>query len=71
MIRKRSVTIRGHRTSFSIEDEFWLVLKEISSKAGQSMAQLITKIDAKRDTETNLSSALRIHVLNFLKENAD
>ncbi len=64
-LTKRSVTIAGHRTSVSLEPLFWQSLKELADENGQSMNALITKIDAARDT--NLSSALRLHVLKQLR----
>ena len=66
-MNKRSVSIRGHSTSFSIEDEFWVELKTISSERKISLAQLVTQIDAKRGADQNLSSALRVFVLSQLK----
>lgn len=67
MIRKHSATLHGHRTSFSLEDEFWLELKAIASKRDISLATLIAEIDDQRGAGSNLSSALRVHVLNWLK----
>ncbi len=60
---KRSVTIAKHRTSVSLEPEFWAALKEIAQKRGLSLNKLITEIDAARSTEQGLSSALRVYVL--------
>lgn len=67
MIRKRSVTIRGHRTSFSLEDEFWQALRSIAADRGLPLSALIVEIDKKRGPEENLSSALRVHVLKHLQ----
>lgn len=64
---KRSVSIRGHRTSFSLEDEFWTELKAIADLRKMSVAQLVTQIDSKRLADQNLSSALRLHVLAWVK----
>jgi len=61
---KRSVTIAGHRTSVSLEPEFWEALRAIAARDGRSLAALIRDIDATR--ETNLSSALRLHVLRHI-----
>ncbi|MBO6538540.1 MAG: ribbon-helix-helix domain-containing protein [Rhizobiaceae bacterium] len=66
-VRKRSVSIGGHRTSYSIEDAFQAELNAIAETRGISLAALIAEIDAERDSETNLSSALRLFVLNELK----
>jgi len=67
MIRKHSATLHGHRTSFTLEDEFWAELKTIAQTRQQSVASLIAEIDDSRDAESNLSSALRVHVLQHLK----
>ncbi len=67
MIRKHSATLHGHRTSFSLEDEFWLELKSIATKRDISLAALIAEIDDQRDAGSNLSSALRVYVLTWLK----
>jgi predicted DNA-binding ribbon-helix-helix protein len=67
MIRKHSATLHGHRTSFTLEDEFWSELKIIADARGKSVAGLIAEIDDARDAGSNLSSALRLHVLRHLK----
>ncbi|MFN4088600.1 MAG: ribbon-helix-helix domain-containing protein [Alphaproteobacteria bacterium] len=63
-IRRRSVTIAGHRTSVSIEDVFWDVLKRIASDRNVSLNRLVGEIDKNR--AGNLSSALRVHVVHHL-----
>ena len=60
--RKRSLSIAGHRTSVSLEDEFWEALKEIPAGEGRSLATLIAEIDTARGN-INLSAALRLHAL--------
>ncbi len=64
-IRKRSVRIAGHRTSVSVEDEFWESLKDIAKRDALSLDSLIARIDEGRST--NLSSAVRLHVLRDLR----
>lgn len=71
MIRKHSATLHGHRTSFSLEDEFWSELKTIASGRSIALAALISEIDDQRPPESNLSSALRLHVLACLKQERD
>lgn len=61
-VRKRSVTLAGHRTSVSLEEPFWAALGDIARRRGVSVNRLIAEID--RDREGNLSSALRVFVLN-------
>ena len=60
-MKKRSVSIRGHRTSLSLEDAFWDELTLIATSRGQSVASLIAEIDQSRSG--GLSSALRVFVL--------
>jgi|TARA_B110000483_G_C17837694_1_gene405328 predicted DNA-binding ribbon-helix-helix protein len=68
VLRKRSVTIAGHRTSISLEDEFWSELVRIVSENQTSLNSMISAIDEARTT--NLSSAIRLHVLANLKGTA-
>lgn len=63
---KRSITVAGHRTSLSMEPEFWSALHQIAAQQQRSLADLITQIDKSRDGR-NLSSAARVFVLNTLK----
>ncbi|MBB3963361.1 ribbon-helix-helix domain-containing protein [Rhizobium metallidurans] len=67
MIRKHSITLHGHRTSLSLEDEFWTELNAISTARAIPLAGLISEIDDIRDADSNLSSALRLYVLAWLK----
>jgi predicted DNA-binding ribbon-helix-helix protein len=67
LIHKHSATLHGHRTSFSLEDEFWAELKSIAKAKHLSLAGLITEIDDQRNGTSNLSSALRLYVLRYLK----
>ncbi len=59
---KRSVTIAGHRTSLSLEPEFWDALNALATVRDMSLAGLVAAIDEARG-RTNLSSALRVAVL--------
>ena len=59
---KRSLSIQGHRTSISLEEDFWLALKSIAECRGTSLAGLVAEIDQAR-SRVNLSSALRVFVL--------
>jgi predicted DNA-binding ribbon-helix-helix protein len=67
MLRKHSISIRGHKTSYSLEDDFYAELVRIAAETDTSLATMITKIDSKRAADVNLSSALRLHVLHDLK----
>lgn len=66
MIRKYSVTLHGHRTSFSLEEAFFLELRRIAAARDMSLAALIAESDDRRK-DGNLSSALRLCVLEDLK----
>ncbi|MCR9135543.1 MAG: ribbon-helix-helix domain-containing protein [Alphaproteobacteria bacterium] len=66
MIRKHSITIRGHRTSVSLEDEFWQFLRQIADRKNQTVAALLTEIDELRRPQDNLSSAARVFVLQWV-----
>jgi predicted DNA-binding ribbon-helix-helix protein len=65
-IVKRSVSIAGHRTSISLEEPFWEILREIAERDQLSVQALIGRIDAERG-EQNLSSAIRVFVLLQLR----
>lgn len=60
-LRKRSVTLAGHATSFSLEDEFWQALQTVARQRNLSVNALVSSIDVARTG--NLSSALRVFVL--------
>jgi predicted DNA-binding ribbon-helix-helix protein len=64
---KRSVIVAGHRTSISLEPEFWDELSAIAVRRGVSMNALISEIDRARGEAGNLSSAARLHVLADVK----
>jgi predicted DNA-binding ribbon-helix-helix protein len=68
-MKKRSVTLAGHPTSVSLEDEFWVELKRIAAEAGLPLAGLVARIDSRRGS-ANLSSALRLAVIADLKAKA-
>ena len=67
-MRKRSVSIDGHRTSVSLEDAFWAELAAIARERGLSLNALIAEIDHLRNAPGNLSSALRLYVLDELRK---
>lgn len=66
-MKKRSVSISGHRTSISIEDPFWEELNMWAAAESKSVAELIREIDEGRG-EQNLSSAIRVKILLRLRE---
>lgn len=67
-LKKRSVRIAGHETSITMEDAFWSVLRQIAHERELSLNALITEID--EENEGNLSSAVRVYILQHLLKNA-
>ncbi|WP_034886084.1 ribbon-helix-helix domain-containing protein [Ensifer aridi] len=70
-IVKHSATLHGHRTSFTLEEPFWRELKAIAKDRGIPLARLIAEVDDGRGPDGNLSSALRVYVLAWVKARAD
>ncbi|MEI8396174.1 MAG: ribbon-helix-helix domain-containing protein [Rhodospirillaceae bacterium] len=64
-LRKHSLTIAGHSTSVSLEEPFWLALKEIAAARGCSLNALVESVDNERTG--NLSSALRVFALQEVR----
>ena len=62
-LRKRSLSLSGHRTSVALEPEFWQALDRIAAAEGIALPALVARIDAERDPRHPLASALRIHAL--------
>jgi len=67
---KRSFSIRGHRTSISLEGPFWQALREIAAERHTSLAALVAEIDAARASDGGLSTAVRLFVLETLRRQA-
>lgn len=65
---KRSLTLRGHRTSVSLEDAFWRAFREIAELDGKPINQLAAEIDAGRGMDVGLASAIRVFVLERFRE---
>ena len=63
---KRSFSIAGHRTSISLENAFWIALREIAAREGCSLASLVAEIDRNRG-DAGLSGAVRVYVLEHFK----
>jgi len=62
MLKKKSFSLSGHRTSVALEQEFWSVLGQSALSQGIALAALVAKIDAGR-AERPLASALRLYAL--------
>jgi predicted DNA-binding ribbon-helix-helix protein len=66
-IVKHSVVLVGHKTSVSLEDQFWEGLHEIARREGVTLTELVERIDIQR-TGHNLSSAIRVFVLRHFRD---
>ncbi|WP_439524670.1 ribbon-helix-helix domain-containing protein [Marivita sp.] len=64
---KRSLTLRGHRTSVSLEDAFWKAFREIAVEKGMPINALAAQIDEAREMEVGLASAIRVFVLEHYR----
>lgn len=62
--KKRSLTLRGHRTSVSLEDLFWQAFRDLAEREGKAINALAAEIDANREMTTGLASAIRLYVLH-------
>ena len=65
---KRSLTLRGHRTSVALEREFWAAIEDIARRENRGVHGLITAIDETRDEDSSLASAIRLHVLAWYRK---
>ncbi|MBQ7409633.1 MAG: ribbon-helix-helix domain-containing protein [Alphaproteobacteria bacterium] len=65
-MKKISISLSGHQTSISIEQEFFVVLQDIAKQQNKSVASIIKDIDDNRKPESNLSSEIRIWILKQL-----
>ena len=65
---KHSVTLKGHRTSISLEDEFWQAFRAIAARKGLAINALAARIDVDRGADMGLASAIRLFVLRDLQE---
>jgi predicted DNA-binding ribbon-helix-helix protein len=64
---KRSVVVNGHKSSVSLEEGFWSGIKEIAAGRNMPLSDLVSEIDKNRQ-QGNLSSALRLYVLEFYQK---
>ncbi len=64
---KRSLTLGGHRTSVSLEEEFWQEFRRIAEEDGKGLNALAAEIDVARGVETGLATAIRLYVLRALR----
>jgi predicted DNA-binding ribbon-helix-helix protein len=68
-VMKRSIVVAGHKTSVSLEEAFWHGMKEISGERSVTLSELVSEVDTRRQ-QGNLSSAIRLFVLDYFKTRA-
>ena len=68
-VAKRSIIVGGHKTSVSLEEAFWNSMKEISGQRDMTLSELVGEIDSNRQ-HSNLSSAIRLFVLDYFRTRA-
>ena len=64
--QKHSLTLKGHRTSVSLEDDFWYAFRDIAEELDRPINDLAAEIDEMRGEDCGLASAIRLFVLNEL-----
>lgn len=62
---KHSLTLKGHRTSVSLEQEFWVAFRQAALEDGRAINELAAEIDADRG-DVGLASAIRVWILKRL-----
>lgn len=67
---KRSLTLRGHRTSVSLEDTFWRAFRDIAAEKGKPINALAAEIDEARGMDVGLASAIRVYILTYYQDRA-
>jgi predicted DNA-binding ribbon-helix-helix protein len=63
---KRSIVLGGHKTSVSLEEAFWIGMKEVAGQRSMTLSELVGEIDTNRH-QGNLSSAIRLFVLDYFR----
>lgn len=64
--KKRSLTLKGHRTSVSLEDPFWLEFRRLAGEQCRPINDLAAEIDSNRGPDIGLASAIRLYILRSL-----
>ncbi|CAN5706817.1 ribbon-helix-helix domain-containing protein [soil metagenome] len=67
---KHSLTLRGHRTSVSLEPAFWDAFREIAAEEGRALNALAAEIDERRGEASGLAGAIRVFVLDWYRRRA-
>ena len=68
---KHSLTLRGHRTSVSLEPEFWEAFRALAAERGIGLNELAAEIDEARGLSAGLASAIRVHLLRHARGRVD
>ncbi|SPF76050.1 hypothetical protein ALP8811_01047 [Aliiroseovarius pelagivivens] len=68
---KHSLTLHGHRTSVSLEPEFWKAFQDIAKARGLPLNALAAEIDNARGVDRGLASAIRVFVLEYIQRQAE
>ncbi|UWQ05733.1 ribbon-helix-helix domain-containing protein [Aliiroseovarius crassostreae] len=68
--QKHSLTLHGHRTSVSLEPEFWKAFQDIAKERGLALNALAAEVDETRGMDRGLASAIRVYVLTHLQNKA-
>ena len=69
--QKHSLTLRGHRTSVSLEKPFWQAFVQIAKRNNMPLNALAAQIDAARGVDCGLASAIRVYVLQDVQARLD
>ncbi len=69
--QKHSLTLRGHRTSVSLEEPFWRAFLDIARAEGKTINGLAAEIDAARGMDSGLATAIRLYVLRWYQTRGD
>jgi predicted DNA-binding ribbon-helix-helix protein len=69
-VAKRSIIRNGHKSSVSLEDQFWDALREIAGRENITVSALVATIDHGSNRD-NLSSAIRVFVLDQFMRNSE
>ncbi len=69
-MKKRSISISGHRTSILLEADFWSIIDAAAAARGVSLPVLVAEIDQARLSKApapGLASALRVFALDYAR----
>ena len=69
--QKHSLTLNGHRTSVSLEPQFWDAFREIARKKDRPINALAAEIDRNRGLDTGLATSIRLYVLEYFRSMSD